>query len=52
MSRVERIIPVLTYQDIAAAHDFLVKGSLARLLPAIGREVREANLRTETKKIQ
>ena len=24
MSRVERIIPVLTYQDIAAAHDFLV----------------------------
>ena len=24
MSRVERIIPVLTYQDIPAAHDFLV----------------------------
>ena len=25
MSNVERIIPVLTYQDIAAAHDFLVQ---------------------------
>ncbi len=25
MSTVERIIPVLTYQDIAAAHDFLVQ---------------------------
>ena len=24
MSNFERIIPVLTYQDIAAAHDFLV----------------------------
>jgi MerR family transcriptional regulator, thiopeptide resistance regulator len=25
MSRVERLIPVLTYQDIPAAHDFLVR---------------------------
>jgi MerR family transcriptional regulator, thiopeptide resistance regulator len=25
MSKVERIIPVLTYRDIPAAHDFLVK---------------------------
>jgi signal transduction histidine kinase len=36
----------------AGAHDFLVKGSLARLLPAIGREMREADLRSEKKKIQ
>ena len=25
MSNFDRIIPVLTYKDIAAAHDFLVK---------------------------
>jgi signal transduction histidine kinase len=36
----------------AGAHDFMVKGSLARLLPAIGREMREADLRVEKKKIQ
>jgi signal transduction histidine kinase len=36
----------------AGAHDFMVKGSLARLLPAIGREMREADLRAEKKKIQ
>ena len=36
----------------AGAHDFLVKGALARLLPAIDREMREAALRTEKKKIQ
>ena len=36
----------------AGAHDFIVKGSLARLLPAIGREMREADLRAEKKKIQ
>jgi len=35
----------------AGAHDFIVKGSLARLLPAIGREMREAELRVEKKKI-
>jgi signal transduction histidine kinase len=36
----------------AGAHDFMVKGSLARLLPAIGREMREADLRAEKKKIR
>ena len=36
----------------AGAHDFMVKGSLARLLPAIGREMREADLRAEKKRIQ
>jgi signal transduction histidine kinase len=36
----------------AGAHDFLVKGSLARLLPAIDREMREAAVRAERKKIQ
>lgn len=36
----------------AGAHDFLVKGSLARLLPAIEREVGEAALRREKKKMQ
>jgi signal transduction histidine kinase len=35
----------------AGAHDFIVKGSLSRLLPAIGREMREAELRAEKKKI-
>jgi DNA-binding NtrC family response regulator len=35
----------------AGAHDFIVKGSLARLLPAIGREMREAELRAEKKKL-
>ena len=36
----------------AGAHDFLIKGSLARLLPAIDREMREATLRYEKKRIQ
>jgi signal transduction histidine kinase len=36
----------------AGAHDFMIKGSLARLLPAIGREMREADLRAEKKRIQ
>jgi signal transduction histidine kinase len=36
----------------AGAHDFLVKGSLARLLPAIERELGEAALRMEKRKIQ
>ena len=36
----------------AGAHDFLVKGALARLLPAIERELREAALRAEKKKMQ
>jgi DNA-binding NtrC family response regulator len=36
----------------AGAHDFLVKGSLARLLPAIEREMGEAALRIEKKRIQ
>jgi signal transduction histidine kinase len=36
----------------AGAHDFLVKGSLARLLPAIGREMREADFRAQKKRIQ
>lgn len=26
MPNIERVVPVLTYQDIAAAHDFLVHG--------------------------
>jgi signal transduction histidine kinase len=36
----------------AGAHDFLIKGALARLLPAIERELREASSRFEKKKIQ
>jgi signal transduction histidine kinase len=36
----------------AGAHDFLVKDSLARLLPAIEREIGEARLRREKKKMQ
>jgi signal transduction histidine kinase len=36
----------------AGAHDFLIKGSLARLMPAIEREMGEAALRTEKRKIQ
>jgi signal transduction histidine kinase len=36
----------------AGAHDFLVKGSFARLLPAIEREIREAASRAEKRKIQ
>ena len=35
----------------AGAHDFLVKGSLARLVPAIERERREAGVRAERKKM-
>ena len=36
----------------AGAHDFLVKGSLARLLPAIEREIGEAGRRREKKRMQ
>jgi signal transduction histidine kinase len=36
----------------AGAHDFLLKGSLARLLPAIEREMGEAGLRREKRRIQ
>jgi signal transduction histidine kinase len=32
----------------AGAHDFLVKGNLARLLPALEREIRDAEVRRET----
>jgi signal transduction histidine kinase len=35
----------------AGAHDFLVKGSLARLVPAIERERREAGVRAERRKM-
>src|SRR5882672_9312645 len=35
----------------AGAHDFLVKGALARLLPAIERELRETALRADRKKM-
>jgi len=36
----------------AGAHDFMAKGRLGRLLPAIERELREASLRAEQKKLQ
>jgi signal transduction histidine kinase len=36
----------------AGAHDFLVKGALARLIPAIERERREAGVRAERKKMR
>jgi signal transduction histidine kinase len=36
----------------AGAHDFLVKGALARLAPAIERERREAGMRAERKKMR
>jgi signal transduction histidine kinase len=36
----------------AGAHDFIVKGNLARLLPAIERELREAGLRAERRKME
>jgi signal transduction histidine kinase len=36
----------------AGAHDFLVKGALARLVPAIERERREAGVRAERKKMR
>jgi signal transduction histidine kinase len=36
----------------AGASDFMPKGSLARLLPAIDRELREATLRAERKRMQ
>lgn len=36
----------------AGAHDYLMKGNLARLIPAIERELREAEVRTERKKAQ
>ena len=35
----------------AGAHDFLVKGALARLIPAIERERREAGIRAERKRM-
>ena len=35
----------------AGAHDFLIKGALARLLPAIERELREADSRAERRRI-
>jgi signal transduction histidine kinase len=35
----------------AGAHDFIVKGALARLVPAIERELREASMRAERKKM-
>src|SRR5580704_9773311 len=36
----------------AGAHDFLVKGALARLVPAIERERREAGIRAERNKMR
>ena len=36
----------------AGAHDYLVKGQLSRLLPAVERELREAVLRTEYREAQ
>lgn len=36
----------------AGAHDFMVKGNLTRLIPAIERELREAKLRAERVEIQ
>jgi signal transduction histidine kinase len=36
----------------AGAHDFLVKGALARLVPAIEREQREAGIRAERNKMR
>jgi PAS domain S-box-containing protein len=36
----------------AGAHDFLIKGKLARLVPAIERELKDARLRNEQKTIQ
>jgi signal transduction histidine kinase len=36
----------------AGAHDFMAKGKLARLIPAIERELRDVTLRAERKKLQ
>jgi putative nucleotidyltransferase with HDIG domain len=36
----------------AGVHDFVMKGNLARLIPAIERELREAEVRRERKKVQ
>ncbi|MEZ4391399.1 MAG: response regulator [Polyangiales bacterium] len=36
----------------AGAHDFMAKGRLSRLVPAIERELRDVSLRTERKKLQ
>ena len=36
----------------AGAHDFLVKGKLARLVPALERELRDAELRRERRRMQ
>jgi len=33
-------------------HDFIIKGNLARLVPAVQRELREAGVRRERKKVQ
>jgi len=36
----------------AGAHDYIIKGKLARLIPAVDRELREAKVRQERKKAQ
>lgn len=36
----------------AGAHDYIVKGNLARLLPAIARELREATMRGQRRQMQ
>lgn len=36
----------------AGAHDYITKGNLARLVPAVERELREAAIRTERKRAQ
>jgi signal transduction histidine kinase len=36
----------------AGVHDFIVKGSLSRLLPAVQRELREAKVRAEQRRMQ
>jgi two-component sensor histidine kinase/CheY-like chemotaxis protein len=36
----------------SGAHDYLIKGKLARLLPAVERELREAQIRRERRKAQ
>ena len=36
----------------SGAHDYLMKGNLARLLPAIARELREASMRRERRQVE
>ncbi|MBE8990780.1 hypothetical protein IQ275_27155 [Nostoc sp. LEGE 12450] len=36
----------------AGAHDYIIKGSLARLIPAVARELREAQVRQERKQAE